>query len=316
METRAPFVLVGGAVVVLVACLVVAVLWFAQIQFREQVAYYDIYFTGSVTGLTPGTTVRYNGIPVGRVAEVKLDPVDPGKVRVTVELQGGTAVKTDTVASVELQGLAGGSFVNLTGGTREAPLLARKAEERYPVIESRASGLQQVVTSAPEVMSRLLEVANQLADVLNEQNRKALSDTLQNMRQVSAAAASHSGDIDSALAESAQTVRSLRTTLDSANAILETLKQTIAPDGQMQVTLRSVTDTSRKIADLSQRIDRLVADNEAPLHDFTRGGLNQVQALVEQTQLLVTQLSRIADSIERDPSRFIYGDQRKGYQPK
>jgi phospholipid/cholesterol/gamma-HCH transport system substrate-binding protein len=316
METRAPYVLVGSFVVVLVACLVVAVLWFAQIQFREQVTYYDIYFAGSVNGLTPGSTVRYNGIPVGRVAEIKLDPVDPGKVRVTVELQGGTAVKTDTVASIELQGLAGGSFVNLTGGTRDAPPLARKADERYPVIGSRVSGLQQVVTSAPEIMTRLLDVANQLADVLNEQNRKAISDTLQNMRQVSAAAASHSGDIDTAITEAAQTLHGLHTTLDEANTILDELKQSIGPEGQMQATLHSVSDASRKIVELSQRVDKLVTDNETPIHDFTRGGLSQLQALVEQTQLLVTQLSRIADSIERDPSRFIYGDQRKGYQPK
>jgi phospholipid/cholesterol/gamma-HCH transport system substrate-binding protein len=141
METRAPYVVVGGFVVVLVAGLVVAVLWFAQVQYREQLSYYDIYFTGSVTGLTPGSTVRYNRIPVGRVGEIKLDPVDPNQVRVTVELQGGTAIKSDTVAALELQGLAGGAFVNLTGGTREAPPLSRQPGERYPVIASRPSGL-------------------------------------------------------------------------------------------------------------------------------------------------------------------------------
>jgi phospholipid/cholesterol/gamma-HCH transport system substrate-binding protein len=77
-----------------------------------------------------------------------------------------------------------------------------------------------------------------------------------------------------------------------------------------------VNETSRRIADLSQRINKLVVDNEAPLHDFTRGGLSELQQLVEQTQQLVTQLGRIADSVEKDPSRFIYGDRRQGYQPK
>ncbi len=172
------------------------------------------------------------------------------------------------------------------------------------------------MASAPEVLSRLLDVANALTDVLSEQNRKAVTDTLANLRQVSAAAASHSGDIDNAISEGAQTLRGLHATLDSANAILDALKQMIAPEGQMQATLRSVNETSHRIADLSQRIDKLVADNEAPLHDFTRGGLSELQQLVEQTQQLVTQLGRIADSVEKDPSRFIYGDRRQGYQPK
>lgn len=316
METRASYVLVGSFVVVFIAGLVVAVLWFAQVQFREQVSYYDIYFTGSVTGLTPGSTVRYNGIPVGRVEEIKLDPVDPSRVRVTVELQGGTAIKSDTVAALELQGLAGGTFVNLTGGTREAEPLARQPGARYPVIESKQSGLQQVVTTAPEVLARLIALAGQLGDVLNAQNRQALSDTLDNLRRITAAAANHSGELDSAIGDGAQALHGLRTTLDSANAILEALKGLISPQGGAQETLRSVNDTSRRFADLAQRLDTLLADNEPQLHDFTRGGLSGLQQLIQQSQLLVTQLGRIADAIERDPSRFIYGDRREGYQPK
>jgi phospholipid/cholesterol/gamma-HCH transport system substrate-binding protein len=315
METRAPYVLVGGFVVVLMAGLVVAVLWFAQIQFREQ-RYYDIYFTGSVTGLTTGSTVRYNGIPVGRVNDIKLDPGDPSRVRVTVELQSGTAVKSDTVASLELQGLAGGSFVNLSGGTREAEPLARQPDERYPVIASRQSGLQQVVTSAPEVMARIIAVANQLGDMLNDKNREALSATLDNLRRITAAAANHSDEIDSAIADGTQALHGLHTTLDSANAILDALKSLMAPQGGMQETMRSVNETSRRFAELAQHLDKLVADNAGPLHDFTGGGLTDLQRLVQQSQQLVQQLGRIADAIERDPSRFIYGDRREGYSPK
>lgn len=316
METRASYVLVGSFVVVLITGLVVAVLWFAQVQFREQLSYYDIYFTGSVTGLTPGSTVRYNGIPIGRVNEIKLDPVDPSRVRVTVELNGGTAIKSDTVAALEQQGLAGGIFVNLTGGTRKAEPLTRQPGERYPVIASKQSGLQQVVTSAPEVLARFIALADRLGDVLNDQNRQALSATLDNLRRITAAAANHSDEIDSAIADGTQTLHGLRTTLDSANAILVALKGLISPEGGAQETLRSLDEASHRFADLAQRLDKLVADNEPQLHDFTRGGLNGLQQLIQETQLLVAQLGRIADSIERDPSRFIYGDQREGYRPK
>jgi phospholipid/cholesterol/gamma-HCH transport system substrate-binding protein len=152
--------------------------------------------------------------------------------------------------------------------------------------------------------------------VLSASNREALSATLQNLRRVTDAAANHSSEIDSASADGAQTLRGLRTTLDTANAILDGLKGLIAPQGGMQETLRSVNDTSHRFADLAQRLDRLVADNEPQLHDFTRGGLSELQQLVQQSQQLVAQLGRIADSIERDPSRFIYGDRREGYRPK
>jgi phospholipid/cholesterol/gamma-HCH transport system substrate-binding protein len=316
METRAPYVVVGSFVLVLVAGLVAAVLWFAQVQFREQLSYYDIYFHGSVNGLTPGSTVRYSGIPVGRVAEFKLDPLDPTRVRVTVELEAGTPVKTDTIASLELQGLAGGIYVNLTGGSREAPPVTRQPGERYAVIASRPSGLQQVVTDVPEALTRLIALADQLGDIFNAQNRQALSETLENLRRVSAAAAAHGADIDSAMSDGAQTLHALKTTLEQANAILDSFKTTIGPQGNVAAATQSVNDAARKYAELAQRLDALVADNEPQLRDFSHAGLDQLKGLMQQTQLLVAQLSRIADSVERNPSEFLYGDRRKGYQPQ
>src|SRR5665213_1753858 len=219
METRAPYVAVGAAVIVLLVALVVAVLWIARVQLNQEFTYYDIYFTGSVTGLAQGSTVRYNGIPVGRVAEMRLDPQDSTRVRVTVELQGSTVVKSDAVAALELQVLTGGSFVNLTGGSRESPPLERLPGNRYPVIESRQSGLQQVVSSAPEALARLIALTDQLSAMLNDQNRQAFAETLDNLRKVTGGVASHSAEIDGALADGAAALHDLRSTVDMANTI-------------------------------------------------------------------------------------------------
>jgi phospholipid/cholesterol/gamma-HCH transport system substrate-binding protein len=316
METRAPYVAVGVFVVLLIAGLVVAVLWFAQVQFREQVSYYDIYFKGSVTGLTVGSPVRDNGIPVGRVAEIRLDPSDPSRVRVTAEITGAVAIKEDTVASLELQGLAGGINVELTGGTREAPDLTLKPGERYPVIASRQSGLQQVVTTAPELMDRIIELSDQLRKLLSPQNVQDVSETLDNFRKLSEVAASRSGEIDSAIDNGAQALKGLHNTLDSANAILASLKQLVAPQGGMQETLKSISDASHQIGLLAQHIDQIVVANGPQVTELTKHSVTDIDNLTQQTQALVQQLSRIADSIERDPTRVIYGDRREGYKPQ
>jgi phospholipid/cholesterol/gamma-HCH transport system substrate-binding protein len=316
METRAPYVLVGAFVLLFVAGLLIAVLWFARVQFREEVTYYDIYFQGSVTGLNPASTVRYNGLPVGRVGEIKLDPTDPTKVRVTVELQPGVPIKTDTVASLEIQGVTGGSYVNLTGGTREAPVLTREEGQRYPVIPSRQSGLERVVQGAPELLNRIITLTDQLNALLSPENRQAVSDTLQNFRKVSEAAAGHTDDIDHALDDGAKALHDLHQTLDTTNDILAQLKLMVAPNGDMQATLKSINETTRQIGDLAQRVDRTVAENEPQVHAFTTTGFDQLQQLVRQSQELVAQLSRIADSLSRDPSRLLYGDRREGYRPQ
>lgn len=316
METRADYVLVGGFVLVLLAGLVGAVLWLARAEFNEEVSYYDTYLTGSVTGLNKGSVVRYNGIPVGRVSEIRLDPQDPTRVRVTLEIEGGTVIKSDVVASLEIQGLTGGAFINLTGGSRRAEPLARKDGERYPVIASRPSGLEQVVNNAPQLLAQIIILANQLSDVLNDKNRAALSETLENLRSLSAAAAGHAGEIDSAISDAAVGLRELRDTLASAKATIDQLRDMIAPNSEAQTALRSVEDTAHKLSKTSEDMDALVQENRPALREFTGNGLNQVQQLVAQAQLLVGELSRVAESVERDPARFLYGDRREGYQPR
>ena len=76
METRAHYVAVGSFVLAIVFLAFVAILWLGRVEFSRQYAYYDIYFTGAVTGLSQGSPVEYNGIRVGRVVEIRLDPLN------------------------------------------------------------------------------------------------------------------------------------------------------------------------------------------------------------------------------------------------
>jgi phospholipid/cholesterol/gamma-HCH transport system substrate-binding protein len=316
METRARYIMVGSFFLILLTAVVIVVLWLARVEFKQRVSFFDIYFPGSVTGLNRGSVVRDNGIPVGRVTEVKLDPQDPGRVRITVEIESGTVIQSDAVAALEIQGLTGGAFINISGGSRDSPPLVRESGQRYPVIASAQSGLQRVVASAPEALGRVIALADQLSDVFNEQNRTAIADTLENVRRLTATVASHTGEIDGAISDGATALHDLRSTLETANAILSSLNQVIGPSSELADAIKSVNATSQKFGDVAQHLNAILDDNSPQLHDFTRRGLDQLQQLVSQTQQLVAQLSRLADTIARDPSRIIYGDRRQGYQPK
>lgn len=315
METRADYVMVGTFVLALLVGVVVAILWLARVQFTHQSEFYDIYFTGSVTGLTEGSVVRYNGIPVGRVASIQLDPQNPQRVRVAAEITTNTIVKSDAVASLELQGLTGGAFIEIAGGSSEAGPLARQDGERYPVIASVPSGLQRVVSSAPEALTRLISVADRLADILDERNRAAISETLENLRRVSAVTAGRANDIDATIGDSAAAVRELRASIASLDQTVGELRQMLSERGDLRNTLRSVDETSRKVGDLAAHADALVQEDRPSLREFSQGGLSQLRQLVSDTRNLVAQLTRIADGVERDPSRLLYGDRRSGYQP-
>jgi phospholipid/cholesterol/gamma-HCH transport system substrate-binding protein len=289
----------------------VALLWLARGQFNRESTYYDIYFTGSVTGLAQGSAVRYNGIQIGRVVEIRIDPQNTSQVRATIEVdRAATVIKSDVVASLEVQGLTGAAFIEITGGSQEAPPLQRREGERYPVIASRPSGLQQVVTSAPEALARLIQVADRLSLLFDEKNRAALSETLENLRRVSAVAAARAGDVDSTLGDAAASMRELRGTVVD-------LHQLVAKGGEGRDMLATIDSASRKLDRLVDHLDAVVQENRQPLHDFSQNGLNQVSQVLVEARAVIANINRITDDIQRDPTRFLFGgDRREGYQPR
>ena len=153
METRANYVAVGAFVLTLLAATLIAVLWLARIEFNRDFAFYDIYFTNSVAGLASGSAVKYNGIRVGRVTELRIDPLDLKRVRATIELDQTAPIKRNATASLATEGFAGATYIEISGGSADAAPLTAQPGQRYPVIASRQSGFERVLTSAPEVLA-------------------------------------------------------------------------------------------------------------------------------------------------------------------
>ena len=107
METRANYVAVGAFVLTVLAGVFVAVLWLARVQFETGYKYYETHVAGPVTGLGSGALVRLNGIEIGRVTRIELDPKDPQLVRLILQVRNTVEIRTDAVASTETLGLTG-----------------------------------------------------------------------------------------------------------------------------------------------------------------------------------------------------------------
>src|SRR6266852_805083 len=108
METQAHYVAVGAFVLTMIVLAFATVLWLGRAELTTQYAKYDIYFVGAVSGLRVGAAVEYSGVPVGKVAEIRLDPGNVEQIRVTVEIDASVAIKTDADAAVETTLLSAG----------------------------------------------------------------------------------------------------------------------------------------------------------------------------------------------------------------
>ena len=341
METRANFLLVGGFVLVFVVGLLGFVIWLAKFQFDTQVAHYDVVFKGSVTGLNVGGPVRYSGVKVGEVVAIRLEPKRPDQVRVTLEVMADTPVRQDTTASLEIQGLTGGLYVLLSGGSAGAAPMAPPPGKKRAEIPARRSSLEQVIAGAPELLdgaNLLLARANR---ILNDDNAVQLSETLVNLNRFTGTLAEQSTHIEALFADATETMAHLRSASAAVDGLVSALEQESgALFSQAKATLASmetmadgltgnaagiendigllITDlrkTAKTATAAAKQMEDLVEENRGPINEFTATGLVELTTLVAQARDLLVGLNRVTTEVERDPARFLFGNQQQGYEP-
>jgi phospholipid/cholesterol/gamma-HCH transport system substrate-binding protein len=315
METRASHLAVGAFVLVLLVGVVGFVAWVARYTGQETYAYYDILYSGDVTGLNIDGPVRYRGIPVGRVVSMVIDPNDFDQIRITVEVLQGTPLREDSYATIEPQGITGVLYVLLTGGTEGAEPLPETTKEPYPIIPSRPGKLAQIFESVPETLAKATLLLEQVTLLFNEENRTAIGNTLQNLEAITNEISDSSDEVKGLMASAQDAINQLNAMSASIQQLADNLNgksDTIGNDVSAAVTdLRTMAQSFNSVA---EQLDLLLADNRQPLNDFADQGLYEATQMLTEIRLLVAQLHRIAAQFERDPARFLFGDRQQGFE--
>jgi phospholipid/cholesterol/gamma-HCH transport system substrate-binding protein len=301
VETRANYVLVGSCVLAAIATIIAFIFWLGSRQLSHHEEPYYTYFTGSVTGLASGSPVRYRGVPVGTVGEIEINPKNIEQIRVTLKMRPNTPIKTDTVASLETAGITGGSYVELSGGTQSSPVLTGK-DDQIPVINSENSSLQSVLADAPKLLGKLNQLADSANTVLSPDNVKAISDTFSHIQSLSASIDSVGPDAKQAISNLTQISADLR----------KQMPQLVDGFTQDAKSIHEAADGFHKVA---VDLDGVIAENRGPLRDFTGNGLAEVGSLVSNLKTLTETLNRVADRLDRDPRRYLFGGTSAGVDP-
>ena len=183
METRANYILVGAFTLAGLLGLVAFSLWFAKVEVQRQFGYLDLRFS-SVSGLTRAAEVRFAGLPVGQVVNVRLAPERDGTVLVRAEIAGNTPVRADSIATIETLGVTGVSFVSITPGSPVAPLLDLAAGPAR--IDTGRSVLQSLTEDAPQIVGGLVALLDEMNALFSAENRTRVGTILANLDRASA----------------------------------------------------------------------------------------------------------------------------------
>jgi phospholipid/cholesterol/gamma-HCH transport system substrate-binding protein len=307
MDRDANYVAVGAFVVLVLAMAVGFIVWYTESGDRRDYRRYEIYFVGSVSGLSEGGSVRYLGVSVGRVARIALDPRHAGRVQVLADIDDKTPIGPRTVASLGLLGVTGLLFIDLKPAAA-GPVARLVPGMRYPVIPSEQSSFDVLVSSLPDMVAQASQVAARLNAALSDSNLKAISETLAHVEHASR-------DLPPTVHEARQLMAELDKAarqIDEAASAVRDVAAGAAPEVKTTMTrLRTVADN---LATASERVDRFVAENQANVTRFTGEGLAEVTSLVQEARAAAQEFRALSRSLKDDPSRVLYQPPPQGVE--
>ena len=154
METRARYALIGAFVLAFIFGMFGFVYWVKSVGGLGQQAIYELRFNQPVSGLIPGSIVLFNGVRVGAVTEIKLDPADPQRVTMMIAVEPAAPIRADTKIDITFQGLTGAPAISLKGGSSTAPRLTPQ-NGRPPVLVAGSDIGKNLSDSARDTLKEI-----------------------------------------------------------------------------------------------------------------------------------------------------------------
>jgi phospholipid/cholesterol/gamma-HCH transport system substrate-binding protein len=274
METRANYVVIGLFTLAVVAGVFGFVYWFQNVSGSGERAYYRVQFDGSVSGLRTGGSVLFNGIRVGEVTGLQLNPQKPQQVIAAIAIDKSVAVRPDTQIGMEFQGLTGIASLALKGGNPATPALVGD-KDNPPLLMAPPNATADVTQSARDVLAKL----NDFLD----QNQAPLHNALENIEKVTGALARNSDSID------------------KITAGLQNL--TGGADGNSG----EINEAAHSIKRLADHLDQRTAEITTNINKLSASGTRQIDLLSSNAQRTLSTINRAVENLDRNPSRLIFG---------
>jgi phospholipid/cholesterol/gamma-HCH transport system substrate-binding protein len=308
METRANHVLIGLFTLIIALLAVLFALWAANWTSNRNYDNYDVVFTEAVTGLSTGGIVQYNGINVGEVRRLSLDPKDPRKVVARIRLSSETPVKVDTKAKLAFVGLTGVAQIQLTGGLPESPRLEGTPDRPVPVITTEPSALQNVALAASDIAERVRLI-------LSDENIERISKTLDDVNQLSGTLASEKQDIAALIANLRQASAEINVTMKKVQGSVDTIDREVV--AQMPAMIEKLDRTLANLDKATGNANAILGDNRQSIADFSQNGLGQVGPTLAELRVLVRDLRRVTSRLDQNPAGYLTGStQPEEFEPK
>ena len=285
---------------------------------KKQDIYYIAYENVSVLGLNVGSTVKYLGINVGTVRDIKIDPENVNRVILTVSIKEGTPIKEDVRADITTLGITGLKAIELRGGTNESLLL-----EPDGYIKAGTSMMEDI-TGKTEIIAEKIELAlNNIIRLTSDTNQDELITLLKEasiaVSQFNELLEDNSPKIGRSITNLDLSMAELSVASGSVNNAVNKIEEFVTSDS-IRIALRNISEVMEKlnkanIYTIDQNINLAVDQMNNVLNkmdQILKYNLTVFNATMEELNETSQHLNNAARKINENPSILLFG----GSEPK
>lgn len=303
METRANYIAVGFFTLVALIAALAVVFWFGRFNENDNAVPIEIRIQGSVSGLAKGSLVQFNGIDVGRVESLRLDPNDPRFVVVAASVNQNTPLRADTRATIGIRGLSGGAFIQLEGGTPTATKLlgAEASSDGIPQLIGDPAALADLLDRVNSIANRTERIMASMERVV-ENSEGSINTTVKNIETFSTALANNSDGLKQFMGSAGEIAKSLDGLSGKLSGTISRAEEIL-----LAVDPKKVGTTISNVESFSNTL----AEQRAEISSIVKSVNTTVDQLAVATQTLnntLTKVNGVVDGISPEQITRVIND--------
>lgn len=297
MESRAHALVAGLFVVLLTGATMFALWWFSGQ--RDDLREITVVSQQAVTGLNAQAAVRYRGVKVGKVRDIRFDPAKKGEILIRLSVDEVAPLTDHTVAKLAFQGVTGMAYIQLD----DTPGPSKPLEGLSPRIPLLPSLVSEGIDTGMETLRQVKEVTLRVNALLDEANRGKISRSLDNLELVTGQAAKAGERLPDMLA------RINRLASDENIARLSTtLRNTADASAQAGDVLRDMRQLAGSLRTVAERVESVLAKVDT---ETVAGAPTKLVEMSEQVKAAAATVDRVARGLEERPEGLIFGKDKR-----
>ncbi len=308
--------MVGFFVIMSIVLIFVFVIWLVKPTDDKEQTLFKIYFTESVSGLNIDSPVKYRGVTIGKVTKMSINPVNIEEIEVDILVDRDSPIKTDTVAKLKAQGITGLNYIDLSQGSKNAPLLCENGEEIL-VIKSVPSFLVKVEESFGSVSVNLSNLMESTQVLLRAENQEEFTKILRSLASTMAKFdktlnEKSIDDFHKLIASARSTVEKMDKTMPKVDSFID---KSVDFERRVSTALTSISGSYTTIASAMAVFEERNKNGDYSMKESTAEPMKQFQMTMREMQVTLNEINLLLARFGDSPSNILLQSEEPNIGP-